>query len=181
MINNRLVLDTENANYSFGSLHEVMKKGLEVALSKNPSIKKVLMLGYGGGSAVKLLNEKGSKCEILAVEIDPSIIDISDIWFPAANVKFICDDALNFLKENKETFDLIISDVFIDLSMPNFATETAYLERMKNALNIEGVCVINAIFKDKLEGELFQNKLNSVFHNTAYYLIFGQNHLFVSW
>lgn len=34
------------------------------------------------------------------------------------NLNIICDDALHFVTQNKEKFDLIIIDLFIDIVVP---------------------------------------------------------------
>ena len=49
----KFVLDTGKVNYSFGSLHEVMSGSITEMATWGVPVERVLMLGYGGGSAAE--------------------------------------------------------------------------------------------------------------------------------
>ena len=51
------VLNSENANYSFGSLHQIMLKGIEEVLKKHRP-KRILILGLGAGSILSIMKNK---------------------------------------------------------------------------------------------------------------------------
>ena len=73
--NGKKVLDVKNANYSYGTLQKILHFGLEkIDLL---SVSNVLVLGMGGGSIIETLRkELNFLGEIIAVEIDPKVVEI---------------------------------------------------------------------------------------------------------
>ena len=54
--NGELVLDSENANYSYGSLQRILRLGLKnIGYEKIAVMNQILILGVGGGSVIKTL------------------------------------------------------------------------------------------------------------------------------
>ena len=54
--NGYLVLDSENTNYSFGSLQRVLKKGLKyIGYDRINKFDSILILGVAGGSIIETL------------------------------------------------------------------------------------------------------------------------------
>ena len=52
--NGELVIDSENTNYSYGSLQRILKKGLKyIGYDRIKKFDKVLVLGVAGGSVIK--------------------------------------------------------------------------------------------------------------------------------
>jgi ubiquinone/menaquinone biosynthesis C-methylase UbiE len=74
--NGKKHLDSKNANYSYGSLQLILKIGLEkIDLTKT---KKTLILGMGGGSVIKTLQDDFNyQNHITAIDIDPVILKIA--------------------------------------------------------------------------------------------------------
>ncbi|MBK7818080.1 MAG: hypothetical protein IPJ60_11450 [Sphingobacteriaceae bacterium] len=98
--NGRKILDSSNANYSYGSLQRILKFGLEkIEFTK---VNDVLLLGLGGGSVIHTLrNDFGFTGKITAVEIDKTIIDIAMNEFELmldANLETIHTDATEYVK-----------------------------------------------------------------------------------
>ena len=54
-VNGKKVLDTKNANYSYGSLQKILEIGLTKVNLK--SVENLLLLGLGGGSIIQSLRE----------------------------------------------------------------------------------------------------------------------------
>lgn len=181
LVNNRLVLDSQKANYSFGTLHKVMEAGLKRVLKKKNILNSVLMLGYGGGSFAELLGREYRKeVSVTAVEIDPAVIALAERWFPNPQVNLQCEDAAGFAETCTQKYDLIVSDVFIDLEMPGFATGQTYLEHLKSMLDPGGALIINTIYKNKEAAEVLHRKIARLFAEAEHLLLFGENHLFVA-
>ena len=66
--NGHLVLDSENTNYSFGSLQRVLKKGLKyIGYERIQNFQSILVLGVAGGSVIETL-KKEVKFEDLSEE-----------------------------------------------------------------------------------------------------------------
>lgn len=52
----KLVLDSENTNYSYGNLQRILRKGLKIiGFEKIKSMQKILVLGVAGGSVIRTL------------------------------------------------------------------------------------------------------------------------------
>jgi len=167
------VLNSANANYSFGSLHEVMQKGITMLL-KNNSPQKVLVLGLGGGSCIEILNRKcKGKLSITAVEIDTDIIDLAQTYFDIGrytNVKIINGDAQNLFKyipDEINTFDLIVDDVFWDNQMPDFCYQKDYVKQAKLFLNEKGCYFRNVMEQDSLKLLSYEALLKDEFDSIA--------------
>ena len=133
--NGKKHLDSKNANYSYGSLQRILKIGLEkIDLT---STKKVLILGMGGGSVIKTLQDDFNyQKHITAVDIDPVIIKIAKEEFDiveSENLKIICEDAQLFMQLNSQKFDLIIIDLYIDTKVPSPFLEIPFWQQISNA------------------------------------------------
>jgi len=118
--NGKKLLNTKNANYSYGSLEKILKIGLD-KIDVN-QFKNVLLLGLGGGNVIKTLQQKKLyKGKITAIEIDPVIVQVAKEEFGIFNtdkVTIHCTDAYQFVLQNKEIFDFIIIDLFLDDTIP---------------------------------------------------------------
>ncbi|WP_458628082.1 spermidine synthase [Winogradskyella sp. PC D3.3] len=144
--NGKKHLNSKNANYSYGSLQRILKFGLKnITLSK---INSVLILGMGGGSVIKTLRQDFNYTKpITAVEIDPVIIDIAQTEFGITEdetLKIHCEDAYTFVKSNTTQFDLIIVDLYIDLTVPNKFLNLDFWEAVLNAKSLKGDIIFNA-------------------------------------
>ncbi len=143
------VLNSRNTNYSFGSLHQIMLKGIEEVL-RHKKVSNVLMLGYGAGSAVSILN---TKChwplKIMAVELDADLIQLSKTHFGASdidNLNLIHGDASKVITELPQaSFDCIIDDVFWDDAVPTFCREAVYVSNNYNLLEKGGIYMRNVM------------------------------------
>ncbi len=144
--NGKKHLNSQNANYSYGSLQRILKFGLEkIDLSK---VNSILVLGMGGGSVIETLRcDFNYTKKITAVEIDPVIIDIAKSEFGVnenENLKIICDDAYDFVKTNNTLFDLIIVDLYIDLTVPDKFLSLDFWESILDSKSLKGDIIFNA-------------------------------------
>lgn len=136
------VLDSKNANYSYGSLQKILKQGiLSVGLSKMES---VLLLGLGGGCVLQELSKY--KALITAVEWDKKIIEIAEQEFKVTNqqcLTIIHEDAFTFMQENNTNYNLIIVDLFIDNKVPTQFYTQEFCTYLYNNLTLEGGLIFN--------------------------------------
>lgn len=164
-VNGELVLDSQNTNYSYGSLQRILRKGLKfIGFERIQSMNNILILGVAGGSVIKtLVNEIHFKGKMTGVEIDKSIIEIANQYFhlnQIENLQIIIDDAFEFVLKTKDKYDLIIIDIFQDTTMPNFLFEKFFTDRLCLILNPKGYILFNTmLLNDK------QKQLNSNFFN----------------
>lgn len=148
--NGELVMDSENTNYSYGSLQRILRLGLKtIGFDKVVAMEHILVLGVAGGSVIKtLVDEIKFKGKITGVEIDPNIIKIANQYFNLDQVEqleVIIDDAFEFVLKTKDKYDLIIIDVFQDTTMPNFLFETFFTDQVCFLLRSKGVVLFNTM------------------------------------
>lgn len=148
--NGKKHLNSKNANYSYGSLQRILKFGVEKINLQN--VTSILVLGMGGGSVIDSLRKdfKFNK-HITAVEIDSVIIDIASSEFGISeneNLKIHCADAFEFVMQSNALFDLIIVDLFIDLSVPNQFLSEEFWDNTLRLKSSKGKVIFNASVRD---------------------------------
>lgn len=151
--NGELVLDSQNTNYSYGSLQRVLRKGLKtIGFAEVEQMQNILVLGVAGGSVIKTLaNEIHCKGKITGVEIDADVIQMANEYFQLdqiPNLEIVIDDAFEFVLKTKEKYDLIIIDIFQDTVMPNFLFEKFFVNRIGFLLRGNGVLLFNTMILD---------------------------------
>jgi spermidine synthase len=167
--NGELVLDSENTNYSYGSLQRILKYGLQaIGFEKIRKMDHILLLGVAGGSVFKtLVDEIKYSGKLTGVEIDPAIIEIANQHFKlneVPNLEIIIDDAFEYVLKTSEKYDLIIIDVFQDTTMPNFLYESFFIERICFLLKTRGCVLFNTMILDQ-ESNQRNKKYLSDFNN----------------
>ena len=184
--NGFLVLDSENTNYSFGSLQRVLKKGLKyIGYDRINKFESILILGVAAGSVIETLkNDLKFKGKITGVEIDKTVIEIANKYFGLDqfdNVEIVIDDAFEFVLKTKEKYDLIVIDIFQDTTMPNFLFEDFYINRINFLLNINGFILFNTMILDKKDSErnvIYRTKFSTNYSVRLYPKIEHHNELF---
>jgi len=79
------------------------------------SIKRVLVLGVGGGSVIQLLHKHVQPEEIIGIELNPVHISVAKRFFGVNNkmAKLYAADAISWMEKYKgPPFDMIIDDLF---------------------------------------------------------------------
>lgn len=168
--NGELVLDSENANYSYGSLQRILRLGLKnIGFEKIVSMKNILVLGVAGGSVIKtLVDEIKYKGKITGVEIDPEIIKIANTYFKldeVKNLEIVIDDAFEFVLKTKAKYDLIIIDIFQDTTMPNFLFETFFINRVCSLLKSHGFILFNTMLLNNSQNLRNKKYVSEFFKN----------------
>jgi predicted RNA methylase len=144
--NGKLVLNSANANYSYGSLFKVFKKSFEVFTVDLKKCNSVLMLGMGAGSVVKYIAEKNPKAKIDAVEIDESVIAIAEQVFEInklSSVSIIHSDASEYLQTGLKLFDLILIDLFVDKEVPSFCMDEDFVKQLTSLCTASTKIIFN--------------------------------------
>ena len=142
------MLDCKHTNYSFGGLQKVLKRALEL-LPFNPDTKKILILGLGAGSVVATIRKQHSKtAHVTGVEIDATILQIAREEFGIVEnslTKLVQEDAIVFMANNADRYDLIVIDLFIIDTIPEATQEASFLKQLVTAMEPGGYLVFNTI------------------------------------
>lgn len=184
--NGQLVLDSQNTNYSYGSLQRILRKGLKyIGFERIRKFNSILILGVAGGSVIKtLIHEIKFKGKITGVEIDETIIPIANKYFhldEIKNLEILIDDAFEYVLKTKEKYDLIIIDVFQDTTMPNFLFEDFFIKRINFLLNFEGFILFNTMViseKDRIRNLDYKKKFDENYSLRMYPKVEDHNELF---
>ncbi|WFR56118.1 fused MFS/spermidine synthase [Anaerocolumna sp. AGMB13025] len=143
--------------------------------SKQDEIK-VLMIGYGTGTLYKLMDNYFSNLKITGVEIDQKVMDLAEDYFDynKKDVSVLVEDGRNYLYKNSkrqnEKYDIIIIDVYQDISLPlNFTTQE-FFKLCKENLKDNGVVAMNVALGNRCDsvlveslGQTLKSTMNSVY------------------
>ena len=184
--NGQLVLDSQNTNYSYGSLQRILRKGLKyIGFERIKKFENILILGVAGGSVIKtLVDEIKFKGKITGVEIDADIIAIATTYFKLneiQNLEIVIDDAFEYVLKTKKKYDLIVIDIFQDTVMPNFLFEDFFINRVNFLLNLNGFILFNTMVindKDRIRNLEYKKKFNTNYSLRMYPKVEEHNELF---
>jgi spermidine synthase len=149
-------LTIEGATHSFITtglnLHEINREYwgelslIPFTVAEKPDI---LMLGLGGGSALKLLQARLKPKSITVIEHDPVIIELAKKYFFVNNISDLKIHNMPasrifelFGRENRK-FDLIIDDVYNNEKQINFIRQLKLIQQFRNLLTPEGIIILN--------------------------------------
>jgi hypothetical protein len=131
-LNGKKVLDTSLSNYSYGSLQQILKKGIQ-AIRFEPNTHEILVLGMGVGSVLETLRKDfHSKASIDLVEFDPQIIEL----------------AINeFNLSQYQPYSVFQSDalLFIGNTIPSDFTSKKFAILLENHLQTGGKIIFNTM------------------------------------
>lgn len=184
--NGKLVLDSKNTNYSYGSLQRALKKGLRfIGFERIKNFENILVLGVAGGSVIKtLVDEIKYNRKITGVELDKNVLELANQFFKlneVENLKLINEDAFEFVLKTTEKYDLIIIDIFQDTVMPNFLFEDFFINHVNTLMNVNGFILFNTMVltdKDKERNKLYRSKFKEQYSLRMYPKIEEHNELF---
>lgn len=81
-----------------------------------PGLKKVLVLGLGGGSIPKAFVARYPDVSVTCVEIDPVVLDVARNYFylpDSERLQVVIDDARRYLARTSTNFDAIFIDAYL--------------------------------------------------------------------
>lgn len=113
------------------------------------TIRRVLVLGVGGGAVIRQLNHFLTPDLIIGVEINPVHLQVAREHFAveAENVALYQADAIHWVRQYRgEKFDLIIDDLFGDSGgdpQRAIAAEAPWMRQLLKRLTPQGTLVIN--------------------------------------
>jgi spermidine synthase len=183
----RKVLNSPHANQSFGSLHRVWQQVLgRLDLPANPPAR-VLLLGLGGGSALRILrDELQLACAITAVEWDPAVVAVAREHFGLerhADVPIIAGDAVVQVQVLAQRFDLVLVDLFDDLDLARGVDTQGFAHGLRDRCAENGIVCFNTVSHDEASEARCQKvmiNLAKVFHSVEELRTEGLNRVFIT-
>jgi spermidine synthase len=147
----------------------------DVPLLLHPKARRVLIVGAGSGNDVAAALRAGAE-EVVAVEIDPVIIDLGRRYHPERpyddpRVRVVVDDARSFFATSDERFDLIVFgllDSHTTTSMTNarldhYVYTKESLTQARSLLTEGGVVVMSFAIQRQFIGDRMARTLHEVF------------------
>ncbi len=140
------------------------------AVSKEP--RNTLVIGVAAGTQIEDVKMRFPATKVTGIEIDEKTVNVGKKYFSLKEdnrTKIIIDDARRFLSQSNDSYDLIIIDVFRDMSIPPHLATREFFETLDKRLSKDGIIVVNLI--SSLEGEnshifeLLYNTYSAVFKN----------------
>ncbi|MFC1623100.1 fused MFS/spermidine synthase [Patescibacteria group bacterium] len=160
-------INNENHSSMFLDSDELVNdytKFYHLARFFNPNFKDTLMLGGAGYSYPKDFLRKYQHATIDVIEIDPRVTELARKYFrlkddPRLNI--FHEDGRVYLNQVDKKYDVIFGDAFSSrCSVPYHLTTKEFIGKEFDALNDDGVVILNLV--SSLEGE------NSLFLNAEY-------------
>jgi len=162
----RWQLATIDALYSDGDKYTPLVRAFKEVKTKLQDVKKVLVLGTGLGSAVQIFHSMGHKAQFTLVDNDAVILK----WaMELMNEKLlnditpVCADAKVFITEDKETYDMLIVDIFQGRVVPAFVTGNSFLQQCRRHINTGGIFIMNYIAIRETEWANIKDNISQVF------------------
>lgn len=126
------------------------------SLYLDPSPKRILIIGLGGGTLPEALQEMLPDATIHTVEIDPAVESIAEEYFdftPGPNTESFISDGRVFVKRaglRGEQYDLIMLDAFEADYIPEHMLTREFLEEVKTIMTPYGVLAANTFSRSAL-------------------------------
>jgi spermidine synthase len=117
------------------------------------SIKRVLMIGLGGGVFCPVIRKYLPQATLDIVEIDQLVVDVARRYFEfseSPQINLYINDARKYIEETNQSYDLILSDACILREVPLHLRTVEYYHKLKDILNDRGVFSGNISVKDRL-------------------------------
>ncbi len=155
-------------------------------IPKKQEVKRVLLLGLGGGGALREIHARFPNAHITAVEYDPVMVEIAKTIYlkpkDLINVDIITDDARVAITQFKTQFDFIIVDLFVGRSLSPLLETDDFVKQLVGLLDKDGYMAMNFFRQKKSVAPVFDryfSRWEDLEFNTnqmAVYRHFGRGH-----
>ena len=126
------------------------------SLYVNPRPRTILLIGLGGGTLPRAINELLPEAQLDVVEIDPAVIRVAKDFFGFAENKathVIESDGRVYVKRarrEQRTYDWILLDAFDHEYIPEHLLTREFLGEVRSILNPNGVLTANTFASSRL-------------------------------
>ena len=111
-----------------------------------PRIDSALVLGMGGGNSTAYLRRAFPGLGVDLVDVDPAVPEVAERYMgfvPGDGVAVHVADGRRYIETAERTWDLVVADTYIGLSVPFHMTTREFLAAVDARLTPGGVVVVN--------------------------------------
>jgi spermidine synthase len=171
-----LVIDdiVQTSEYDESIYHEML---ITATCTQHGNPKSILIIGGGDGGGAKQALRIKSIEKIVQVEIDPAVVHASELHMPSISegalrdpkVELIIGDGMQYLKDTKQTFDIIVLDLTdpVEYGPAEALFDTPFYKLVKDSLSPNGIMAIQSgslLFQPE-EVTLLSERLAPVYSN----------------
>ena len=112
----------------------------------NPSPKRIVMIGMGGGSLVKFCHQRLPSAAVTAIELDPDVIAFRDIFkLPpdGPRLQVLQGDGAEYLASAGKGIDVLLVDAFDKIGLAPALASREFFESAFARLSPQGQFIIN--------------------------------------
>ena len=125
-----------------------------------PQVRRVLLLGVGGGAAIHLLRHWCPGVHVTGVELNPMHLKLAKRYFglKGRDLTLVQGDARQYVEQYEgEPFDLVIEDLFGGDGAPDrsFAADRPWCTALGRLVSDNGAMVINTLSRKQLRETAF--------------------------
>jgi len=174
--NGRYQLSAAHAVYSYADLYTNFRKAFSDIQIQSQPVKEVLILGFGLGSIPYMLEQVfDCKFNYTAVELDEEVLYLANKYVLdelASPIEIITADALAYVAQSDQQYDLICMDVFLDDAVPEDFETQDFLQNLREMLTPQGILLYNRLAyssSDRANAtDFFQNRFLKTFPEGTY-------------
>lgn len=167
-------------------MNRVWGRIVDVVKEERPDAKNILVFGLGGGTIFHLFAKKMIGVNMVAVEIDPVMIDVAQKYFELdkiPNLTIVNDDALRVISEPErynfieDSFDVLVVDIFCGDKYPDLGNSGTFFGGVKWFLRNGGLVVFNRIYLEQHQNEadIFMHSVKEVFNDIRVVSVAGHS------
>ncbi|HSX39683.1 MAG TPA: fused MFS/spermidine synthase [Candidatus Saccharimonadales bacterium] len=183
----KLIVDGVKQSINWDSPATAQKywgRTVDVLKENQPALKKVLVLGLGGGTIQHLISHAFPGVEIVSIEIDPEIVKVAKEYFDVdkiPNHRIILEDAFRVIVEpeshelHEHYFDAIVIDIFAGEKFPDLGKSGNFIAALKKMAIPDGLIVFNRIYLQSHQDDvnLFIDSIQNFLTNVQSTVIAG--------
>ena len=161
-----------NLTQSGGIIYDIWKKPLKKVAGSKQQVARVLILGLGGGTVVKLIRKLWPEAKITGVDIDHIMVELGKKYLKLdeKEIEIVVGDAYEFVAKklkNKKTekYDLILVDLYVGDNFPEKFELQEFLASTRTILAEYGVVVFNRLYygQKRTQAVKFGKTLEKIF------------------